>query len=103
MTATERKALGHLIATEYKATVVESSDEPALWKLRGRKFLRMLSDDPKVLSLTKDRYERFQLTTAARILRDSADKLSFNRCPRCGKLARTPTAKQCRYCKHDWH
>jgi uncharacterized C2H2 Zn-finger protein len=26
-----------------------------------------------------------------------------NRCPRCGEVAKTPKAKQCRFCKHDWH
>jgi len=27
----------------------------------------------------------------------------FNHCPKCGKLARTPFARQCRYCNYDWH
>jgi len=27
----------------------------------------------------------------------------INLCPNCGKLARTPLAKQCRHCQHDWH
>jgi hypothetical protein len=27
----------------------------------------------------------------------------FNHCPKCGKLARTPLARQCRYCNYDWH
>ena len=26
-----------------------------------------------------------------------------NNCPKCGKLARTPKAKQCRYCFYNWH
>ena len=32
-----------------------------------------------------------------------AGELSMNRCPRCDRLARTPTARQCRHCGHDWH
>lgn len=27
----------------------------------------------------------------------------INLCPKCNKLARTPNAKQCRYCFYDWH
>ena len=26
-----------------------------------------------------------------------------NRCPSCGKVARTPNAKQCPWCFYDWH
>jgi len=26
-----------------------------------------------------------------------------NCCPRCGKIARTSRARQCRWCHHDWH
>ncbi len=26
-----------------------------------------------------------------------------NVCPKCGKMKRTPKAKQCRYCYFDWH
>jgi hypothetical protein len=102
MTDTERKAQGHLIAMAWKATV-QRGDVPAEHEVHGHKFLRLLSDEPNVLTLTKDGYQQFKLTTAARILRDSGDKVLFNCCPQCGKLARTPTAKQCRHCNHDWH
>jgi hypothetical protein len=27
----------------------------------------------------------------------------INRCPKCFKVTRTPRAKQCRWCYHDWH
>ena len=102
MTEAELKAQRHLFAT-MKATRGRS-DEIAQHEAQKDKFLsRMLSTEPNVLSLAKDGYRQFQLTTAARILRDSADEVFFNRCPVCGELARTPTAKQCRYCGHDWH
>ena len=33
-----------------------------------------------------------------------AEQLDVNAdCPYCGKELRTPTAKQCRFCKMDWH
>lgn len=90
----------HLFAT-MKATRGRS-DETAQREAQNDSIQsRMLSTEPNVLNLAKDGYQQFQLTTAARILRDSADKVFFNYCPACGKLARTPTAKQCRYCS-DW-
>jgi hypothetical protein len=102
MTDVERKAQRHLFAT-MKATMGRS-DETAQREAQNHKIhSRMLSAEPNVLSLAKDGHQQFQLTTAARILRDSADKVFFNCCPACGELARTPFAKQCRYCGHDWH
>ena len=102
MTAVERKAWRHLFFT-MKATRGRS-DVAAQREAQGHKIhSRMLSDEPQVLIRAKNGYEQFQMTTAARILRDSPDKVSFNYCPRCGKLARTPTARQCRHCGHDWH
>lgn len=37
------------------------------------------------------------------VMNDYKDQVFFNNCPECGRLARTPTAKQCRHCGHDWH
>jgi len=37
------------------------------------------------------------------LITDYKDQLFFNNCPKCEKLARTPYAKQCRHCGHDWH
>ena len=30
-------------------------------------------------------------------------QLSLNRCPECNRIVRTPNAKQCLWCGHDWH
>jgi NADH pyrophosphatase NudC (nudix superfamily) len=102
MTGAEAKAQRHLFAT-MKATMGRSDEAAQREAQKDKIHSRMLSDEPNVRSLTRDGYERFQLTTAARILGDTADKVLFNYCPRCGKLARTSTAKQCRHCGHDWH
>jgi hypothetical protein len=29
--------------------------------------------------------------------------LPLNRCPECQRIVRTPLAKQCLWCGHDWH
>jgi hypothetical protein len=38
-----------------------------------------------------------------RLLQDPATQTLINRCPRCHRIVRTPSAKQCLWCKHDWH
>jgi hypothetical protein len=38
-----------------------------------------------------------------RLLRDHADQIEINRCPNCHRVVRTPRARQCFWCGHDWH
>ncbi|WP_172278760.1 hypothetical protein [Chryseobacterium sp. LAM-KRS1] len=47
-------------------------------------------------------HEKIRLNVATRIISEYPEKVFFNNCPKCGKLARTPKAKQCRYCKYRW-
>lgn len=37
-----------------------------------------------------------------RVLEEHRDTVVINRCPKCGSLARTPTARQCPRCIHRW-
>jgi hypothetical protein len=53
-------------------------------------------------SASGDGYGNFRQQIADRIMLEHGDKVIFNNCPVCGKLARTPDAKQCRHCWHDW-
>ncbi|KOF02355.1 hypothetical protein OB69_13130 [Roseivirga seohaensis subsp. aquiponti] len=62
-----------------------------------------LTEDPEILSLLKDGYDQFELNTAKRILDENGDSVFLNSCPNCGRLTRTPIAKQCRHCGNDWH
>ena len=62
-----------------------------------------LSDDPVVLQMIADGYEAFKGRTVRRIWADHRHELSLNLCPVCGKIARTPFARQCRFCGYDWH
>ena len=102
MTDVERRAYSHLAGT-MKATM--GRDDPAAQReaLKHRVFHRTLTDDPEVLGLCKDGMQSFRARTAARILADHQKELLLNYCPRCHELARTPTAKQCRFCGLDWH
>jgi hypothetical protein len=59
--------------------------------------------DPEALRLMADGSEAFMLRVRDRILRDHPDRVVLNYCPKCGGLATTPKAQQCRWCHHDWH
>lgn len=104
MTEHERLAYWHLTATA-KATQGRS-DMDAQEEAKGSAcfyFRERLSDDPSVLRLACDGFETFVLRTGQRILNDHRNRIVLNCCPRCGAVARTPRARQCRACRHDWH
>ena len=61
------------------------------------------SDDDKIKQMIADGYDTLKKKIVARIHAEHKDDLELNLCPACGKLPRTPLAKQCRHCFHDWH
>ena len=101
LTEVERRSLNHLVA-EIKGrrrNGIVGQEQGRISAVHSQ----YISDDPDVLRLARDGYRAFYLQTARRIFQQHGDKLSFNCCPRCAELARTPTARQCRFCGHDWH
>jgi hypothetical protein len=66
-------------------------------------YKRLTSSDAEVLSLLKNGYIEFKNKAAERIYSEHFDELYLNKCPKCGGIARTPQALQCRYCEYDWH
>ncbi|MFO0961165.1 MAG: hypothetical protein U0800_27610 [Isosphaeraceae bacterium] len=58
--------------------------------------------DKEVRSLLADGYEMFRLRLVRRLLADPGVQALIVRCPSCGRLARTPLARQCLRCKHTW-
>lgn len=98
----EHIALRHLMATE-KVTHGRT-DQSAQEEAKSNKALSgLLSQDPVVLELAHDGIDAFMERTADRILAEHGDEIFLNYCPRCGVLAKTPDARQCRFCRHDWH
>jgi hypothetical protein len=102
MTVQERAAYNHLAGT-MKATLGRSDNAAQEEARRDTVFSRWLSDDPEVMMMARDGYEPFLERTAARILSQNKNDVFWNNCPRCRELARTPKAKQCRFCGFDWH
>jgi hypothetical protein len=105
LTPLEKQALKHLYtamqATTIKADIeAQGEDEKAAGRYRS--LTDLMSDDADVLHLSDGGFEGFIERTSARILDENRHLVFFNRCPKCGGLARTPTARQCRYCAHEW-
>jgi len=103
MTPTEI-ATGRHLETAMKAT--HGRSDPAAQaeaEKRPELFRRWLSEDPSILLLARDGYDAFVERTAERILKERGAEIYFNVCPRCERLTRTPKARQCRFCGHDWH
>jgi hypothetical protein len=57
--------------------------------------------DPNVVAALADGHEAFRIAVRDRVLRDHPGIVA--RCPRCNAVLRTPNARQCRWCLHDWH
>jgi hypothetical protein len=101
MTSKEVAAMKHSITSQKfsKTTATNVTDSRSgFFAEKG-----WLSSDSEVLELIKDGIEAFRIKTATRIVKDNPGKVYFNNCPKCERLARTPNAKQCRYCGHSWH
>ncbi|MDB5148568.1 MAG: uncharacterized protein JWQ57_2588 [Mucilaginibacter sp.] len=83
----------------FYADSVKESDLRKKWYLERK----MITEDPEILKLLDDGYEQLRSRAAENALKSHPGEVFFNRCKICGKPARTPFAKQCRFCGHDWH
>lgn len=61
-----------------------------------------ISENIEILDLLQNGYDYFEVRVAERIMKESKEKVVLNYCPSCNKLARTPHAKQCRFCSFNW-
>jgi hypothetical protein len=64
---------------------------------------KLISNDPNILRLVEDGHEALKERIVHRIWNKHRSELTLNLCPVCGKITRTPDARQCRFCFHDWH
>jgi hypothetical protein len=101
LTDTERLALKHL---QHNEKLLANEDTESRERMREM-YLRMgwLTSDARVLTLLQDGQEMFIQRAAQRIYAENGGEQLLNTCPACNRLARTPQARQCRYCNFDWH
>lgn len=57
----------------------------------------------EIMDLVNGGFDAFKIKVTNRIFEQHRSQLDLNLCPKCNKIARTPWAKQCRFCRHDWH
>ena len=101
MSESEEKAVTHLRYSTKLDANISGQDLDHRREMYYRRGL--LSRDPEVLGLLDKGYDAFESKAAERIAADNPTAIYLNFCPNCGKLARTPQAKQCRFCGHGWH
>lgn len=59
-------------------------------------------NNPDALALVALGQVEAEKAIARRIYNEHQREI-LNLCPKCRQLARTPSARQCRHCGHDWH
>jgi len=64
---------------------------------------KQMPNDEEAVRLARHGWRHFARVAAARILAERRSEVHLNCCPKCALLARTPWARQCRFCGHDWH
>jgi hypothetical protein len=101
LTDTERLVLKHL---QHNDKLLANEDTVSRERMREM-YLRMgwLTSDARVLVLLQDGPDTFVQRAAQRIYAENGGETLLNNCPVCNRLARTPQARQCRYCNFDWH
>lgn len=98
MTENERMAWSHYtcVVKMEGMTVEKRTTRTGIYLNMG-----WMTDKREVLSLLDNGINLFKENAVRRILTEKIQSVHFNTCPRCGQLARTPHAKQCR-CGHSW-
>ncbi len=96
MTQDERRALLWFRDQEYHKNHKTYSD-PATMKMD---FIYGLNDEnvQKLIAMGENEFKKY---LCERLIAQHQNEI-INNCPQCNKLARTPHAKQCRFCGHTW-
>jgi hypothetical protein len=73
-------------------------------EIRAERLARLWGPpDATVNSALEQGHWAFLDRVRTRILAEEADRILTNRCPMCERIVRTPKARQCLWCHHDWH
>lgn len=101
--------LWRIIVQRDKARMAAQRNPNREYALTYDKMLKLiyersgLSPDDEVVCEALADTDAFYERVRDRILDDHADEVFVNRCPECGRVVRTPRARLCLWCGHDWH
>jgi len=104
LTSTEIAALNHSNSM-FKLRKPDNYSSTAAYEERLKWFKEhnLITEDTSALNLLNHGREQFYINAADRIVEETPEKVFFNYCPKCGELARTPYARQCKKCGYSWH
>ena len=60
-------------------------------------------DDQDVIDAFPRDLDSFRVEAQRRLMAVCADEIHVNRCQKCSRIVRSPSAHQCPWCKHRWH
>jgi hypothetical protein len=98
LTLPQKKALKH---HQHLLKLDDRADRDRLTSIYTQN--KWLSGEPETFSQLDGGYSNFIITCSKQLLSKHSNDIIINLCPNCGRLARTPLAKQCKHCFFDWH
>jgi hypothetical protein len=90
--------VGRAVLAREKAV---ASSNPAMSRRLSERWGQ--AGDSRVEATLSAGPEAFRLAVRRRVLAERGSEVIINRCPCCRRVVRTPTARQCFWCGHDWH
>lgn len=96
MTEFERR-VGLAIIGRAKATAMGAAETSMIQRRWGQVGV------PEIDTALADGPEAFRRRVRDRVLSERGAEVFINRCSRCGRVVRTPQARQCFWCGFDWH
>lgn len=58
--------------------------------------------DPAIMEILTDP-ETYRRRVCRQLIAERGEEVFINRCPKCGKIVRTPKARLCLWCGYSWH
>ncbi len=98
MTPLERRV------TEYTVPLTSEVDDQKFSRLY--QFLESRDghvEDDETVAAFGTPWELRETQAVSRVIEECYNDLPINRCLECKRLVRTPLARQCLWCGHDWH
>ena len=85
------------------AWVAEQKSYGDPYRARSLREMQGVPEDAEILEAANNGWSDFVMEVITRVMREHGEMLDINRCPQCGAVVRTPLARQCLWCGHDWH
>ncbi len=90
------------LALEAIVLGVNVPGEPPRWEVTFRGTVDAASE-AAARALLSEGMQALRQRVAQRLAQEHPADINANACPKCGRLPRTPKARQCPWCKHSWH